>query len=714
MAATVLSQTLSKPVLKLGASNIACSDSSSKSFEVSFGSSGGFAADNKFTIQLSDGNGTWDSPTDVGTITTANSLLSFSSNFVLPNDTFGKNYKIRLISTSPETMSPDSKPFEAYKKFKGTLILNNFENVTLCNGKTAKLTLNVSEKGKYEWYKDGVLVQTTEEPVLENISQAGNYQVKIDYGACGFIDSTTIDVFSLTKEEQQIKGASVVQICGDQSHKFEANITDASYTYKWYLDTKLIHTSNTSTYTTPSAGQLGTYYLEIDTGFCVTKSDEVELTQKDTPSLTITGETPLSKLLLPGEDVDLSITVTGSSSYTVEWYKDDVKLFGASGNTLNVNQTGKYFANVIETVSGGGCVIVQSSKTMNLLAVKSVEPVIVADDTYEACNVTGVDMKLESVSVVAEDDKTYVLTSSQLSLLTYQWTVDGVNILGAKSDKLTRSSHIETGVYKLEITVGYLSDLPSNELDIKLIGRKPTVGSVPSSNSLCPGGDITYTINDLITGYTYQWFKDDDTTAIATDAADFVVKEVGSYSLKMTGFGCEKIIDTIEVVLFDDTVISVTPSEKVVLIKGEKVNVSASGAESYLWYEGEDTGGTLLSTSEVLEVDKLGFYTVVAIVGTCAVQKIIEVIEEDEQIVVPNIITPNGDGINDIWKVSNKYAFQPKVIIQIYNSDGKEILKTTEYQNNWPLEDLGSQQIFYYKIIREDTLIKAGTISVLE
>ncbi|WBX72613.1 gliding motility-associated C-terminal domain-containing protein [Tenacibaculum pacificus] len=705
----VLSQEILQPVLEVP---IACGDSPTKSFKVSFATTGVFPSDNEFTIELSDGNGIWDAPINLGTITTANSLLNFDSTFILPDDTFGSNYKIRLVASSPVKTSLDSEPFKAYKMFTGFLVLNDFKHVFLCDGDSADLTLNTTEKGEYEWYRNGVLFTTTIDPVL-SVSKGGTYQVKIDYSGCSFVNSTTVDVNILSEEDKQIKGASVIQICGEELHTFEANVVNTSYTYNWYLNTVLVHSSNTSTYTTPSTGQLGSYYLEIDTGTCLTNSNEVELTQESTPTLTITDETPLFYPLLPGEAVDLSVTVTGSTTYTVQWYKDGNKLFGINETTLNVNQSGDYVIDIIESAVDG-CAVIQPSKTMSLLAIKSFEPIIVTSDTYESCNATSVDLRVQKVNVITEDDNVYVLTTEQLNMLSYQWTFNDVPISDATNNELTLSSYTENGFYKMEISIGAFKDVYSNELDIKLTEEEPLITSLPSSNSLCPGGSIIYTISDLVAGYTYEWFKDADTVPVATNVTDFEVLEVGTYLLKMTGFGCEKIIETIDVVLFDASAIVVTPSEKVVLVEGEIETITASGAESYLWYEGESASGMPLATSETLDVSEIGFYTVVATVGSCGVEKVIEVIEQDDQVVVPNVVTPNGDAINDTWKISNKYAFQPTVVIELYNSNGKEILKTSNYQNDWPLESLGSQRVFYYKIIKEEVLIKAGTISVLD
>ncbi|MCD8422670.1 gliding motility-associated C-terminal domain-containing protein [Tenacibaculum finnmarkense] len=710
MSTSIVSQTLLKPELKFTS---ACDDTTSTDYTVTFKyKTSTFATDNTFTIELSDANGTWNSPVNLATVATENDTFTFSRTFQLPENTFGKNYKIRLVATSPAMTSPDSESFEAYKKLNGTLILNDFEDVVLCDGATTELTLNTDQQGAYTWYRDGSIITTTTDPFLE-VSASGKYQVKIDYGACGFKDSTLIDVVTFSETDAQINSLDVVEICGDEAHTFQANVTDTSYTYTWFLDNQEVQSSNSSTYTTPTVGQLGVYSLEIDTGVCVTTSNNVSLNQKNAPSFTITENTPLASVLLPGEAKDISITVNNAANFEVEWYKDDKRLFGVDGTSLNVNQPGTYIANVVETATGL-CSSGLSSQPIRLLSVKRFEPVMITDDNYESCTATGVDLKLQQVNVIAQDDNEYVLTSEQLELLNYQWILDGVNIVNATDNKLTRSSYTQNGIYTLGISAGHLNNVSSSELDIKLIAKPAVVTSEPSSNSLCPGGIITYTIKDVVDGYTYQWFKNDDQTALGTDVAEFVVNEIGTYTLKMTGFGCEKIIETLEVVLFDAAAIVVTPSEKVVLKEGESTAITAAGAESYMWYEGENTDGMLLSTSETLEVTSLGFYTVVATAGACGIEKTIEVIAQDDQVIVPNIVTPNADGVNDTWSISNKYAFQPTVSVQLYNANGKEIFKTNDYQNDWPFESLGNQRVFYYKIIKENILIKAGTISVLD
>ncbi|WBX77937.1 gliding motility-associated C-terminal domain-containing protein [Tenacibaculum ovolyticum] len=735
-----VAQILEPPVLQSG--NSACDNGPVPGdffIDIKFNTAA-FNNDNHFIVELSDASGVFGDPAVLLTTLTDPTLnTKFNIDdvgFKLPPGTFGKNYKIRVRTTSPVRESV-SDSFEAYEN-----MFNEFElfltdssgkdKFTLCAGETRELFLNTTVVGEYLWYKENgavdILLATTTEPKF-TITESGDYFVIIDYGACPNVESIHAIISGISNADSQIKGNTVVEICGDDAHTFEASVSNASYIYEWYLDGELKQSSNSNEYTTPDAGQFGKYVLKIKTGTgaddCVTTSNEVELKQKTTASFTITTLNPGKSILLPCETRELGISDVPSGG-TVQWYKDDEAILGQNQPTIFAVEPGVYFARVTKASSGSCPDIVDSEKT-TLLAAISFETVIGTGTSYTECASSSAKLSIVGIKAIGSDNEKYDLTNAQISadtpvLIEFQWYKDDVAISGEVTDEHDVSSYLENGKYDLEISscgVGAVKgntkdNTPSASLEIKLIGALPVVTSLPNSNSLCPNtGGITYTIDALIAGYTYEWFKDGDTTPLATDVKDFVVDEIGSYVLKMSGLGCEKILDPINVVLFDASIVVVTPSEKVVMDEGETVTVTASGADSYIWYQGEGTSGTILSTNETLDVDALGFYTVVATVGSCAVEKIIEVVEQDDLVIVPNVVTPNGDGKNDSWRISNRYAFQPLITVQLYNSNGKEILNTTDYKNDWPLENVGSQRVFYYKIIRDEKIIKAGTISVL-
>ncbi|WP_428742793.1 gliding motility-associated C-terminal domain-containing protein [Tenacibaculum sp.] len=724
VSSSVVSQVLETPIVANGEGKT-CDQTGTTDFplKITF-TTAPFNDDNVFIIELSDENGSFADASKVKELRTLvstggtnyNQAFNIDTSFQLPEGTFGKNYKIRIRTTSP-AMSQESDFFEAYHDMfaEGELIINGGNTFTLCNSETKEVTLNTTVIGEYLWYKvisgtTGTLVATTQEPKY-TITEAGQYYVVVDYGKCGGPKSNYLTVSGLSGSDTQIKGATTVEICGSDTHTFEANVTNNTYTYNWYLDGNLVKSSNEYTYTTPNVGQFGTYRLEINAGTCTTVSNNVVLQQQTTAGFNVNTTGILKTIILQGETRDLCITHDASSG-TVQWYKDGVSM-GSAANQLCLSAVvaGVYFARVTES-TGSSCDAVVDSEKYVLLGVKSFNATIRTETGYEKCNSSSTKLSIVGVKAIGEDDNEYDLTATQVGLLSYQWNKDGTPISGATSNELTIGSYVDSGLYTLTVSAG-ITNGNSNELDVKLV-EVPQVTSSSVSNSLCAGGAITYTINNVIAGYTYQWIKDGIQDVTPADPQTLVVTEVGEYVLKYSGFGCNSELNPIVVVPFDDSAVTITPSEIVVMEAGSSATVVAAGGETYEWYEGEDNSGALLSTTEELIVTTLGFYTVYVKVGSCTVQRTIEVVEPDGQIIVPNIVSPNQDGINDTWKLSNSYAYQPSVQVILYNSNGKEILNTTDYKNDWPMESLGNQKIFYYKIIKDDKLMKAGTISVLD
>jgi gliding motility-associated-like protein len=80
---------------------------------------------------------------------------------------------------------------------------------------------------------------------------------------------------------------------------------------------------------------------------------------------------------------------------------------------------------------------------------------------------------------------------------------------------------------------------------------------------------------------------------------------------------------------------------------------------------------------------------------------------------ISNIVTPNDDGQNDTWKISD-YTQISGCAVTIYNRWGQPVYETTDYQNEWagtkdgePLPD----GVYYYAIVCEGNEYK-GTVNL--
>ena len=96
-----------------------------------------------------------------------------------------------------------------------------------------------------------------------------------------------------------------------------------------------------------------------------------------------------------------------------------------------------------------------------------------------------------------------------------------------------------------------------------------------------------------------------------------------------------------------------------------------------------------------------GVFTVGLNAGGCEDE--VEITAMNCDVEVPNIITPNGDGSNDNFKIVLKgttkdfYESFPNSQILIFNRWGKKIYESNNYQNDWSGEDL-SDGVYYWTL----------------
>jgi len=129
--------------------------------------------------------------------------------------------------------------------------------------------------------------------------------------------------------------------------------------------------------------------------------------------------------------------------------------------------------------------------------------------------------------------------------------------------------------------------------------------------------------------------------------------------------------------------------------KGETVTLGSPTRPQYL-YEWKDAAGNIISTE--------GAITFVADTPTYYVlkQKDFKFDETTDTcfitvepfcLHIPNVITPNNDGINDFFVIDG--GSELTVDLQLFNRWGKLVYHSKHYQNNWPVNDIADGVYFY-------------------
>ena len=125
-------------------------------------------------------------------------------------------------------------------------------------------------------------------------------------------------------------------------------------------------------------------------------------------------------------------------------------------------------------------------------------------------------------------------------------------------------------------------------------------------------------------------------------------------------------------------------------------------AIDYIWQN--DTHG-----NEIL-VETPGMYTL-TIVNLCgtATDSVDVSFRYCGEFVFPNIITPNGDGLNDYFKIKG-LEYTSGWSMTIFNREGRKVFESKDYRNNWNAPDL-SDGVYFYIMEKNGERFK-GNVSV--
>jgi len=147
------------------------------------------------------------------------------------------------------------------------------------------------------------------------------------------------------------------------------------------------------------------------------------------------------------------------------------------------------------------------------------------------------------------------------------------------------------------------------------------------------------------------------------------------------------------------------------ICKGETIALDASTSNaSYLWQDN--------STDSTFNVTKQGRYWVQVTVNKCSATDTILISEEDCEILLrmPNVFTPNGDGINDLFTpIVSKGIVSMHTII--YNRWGERLFETNIPRVGWSAKSVSDGVYFwtiYYTDIKGLNNKLSGYVTVLK
>ena len=230
----------------------------------------------------------------------------------------------------------------------------------------------------------------------------------------------------------------------------------------------------------------------------------------------------------------------------------------------------------------------------------------------------------------------------------------------------------------------------------------PPTPQVSSNSPICTGSVLLLYASDSMAGVSYAWSGPNGFISTLQNPEIFntPAAAAGTYTVVVASGLCTAR-GTTDVILFPPVVlINVTPDQ--VIPFGSTVQLYAAGADLYVW---TPDNGTLsnqnINNPKARPTDNTTYIVMgMNSYGCKDTAQVNITIEYTDTALIPTAFTPNGDGLNDIFRIANIKDLR-LVEFSIYNRWGQQV-----YHNEWDIkqgwdgtfngvpQDLGNYQYF--------------------
>jgi gliding motility-associated-like protein len=574
-------------------------------------------------------------------------------------------YKVK-ITVLCEEISLTSIPIIIINNAGPEITFNPPANVNICNAQPYVMETKNINTYSYQWYKDDIRIPSATQFHYTAIT-SGKYRVEVNNSTCpGPLSSPSVNINFINMPIPQLIQDKTSYCIGDVA---QLSVTNQGYDIKWYLDgVEIAGSSNQDMITTVDPG---TYEVEFSSENCSNKSTGHQITFNQLPVPDITRSS--NRILCYGETVDLiAIDIPGA---TYLWSN------GEETRKITVGEAGKYKVTITNT---SNC-----SSTSN-----EIDVFVNEELRFESPHIT-------SIKKDYCIDETAVLNVDNSNGLRTKWYLNDIELPNyANHNQITPTI---PGNYRVEFLNTLDCPKSSAEFPITFNNKLNIMITSSVSRTICEGESVKLSAG-VYPNASYLWSNGEETENINVSTS-------GKYSVQVTSqFSCISVSDEVDVVV--NPLPLLTPNEqlKLCIILKEEVKLNADPGYAYYTWNGKR------GIEPHLTVNQPGLYTVIIEdINGCRASKTFQVNSYCKEIIAPNAFSPNGDGINDIWKVSG-LENMPNANLKIFNRLGTKMYERRGNNLIWDGNIDNSPApvgVYYYVITSTKLQTVKGTITLI-
>lgn len=544
--------------------------------------------------------------------------------------------------------------------------------VNMCDNIPQVLTAQVvtSPGTTFQWFKDGAAISGATS-VSYTATQPGVYEVQVTIPGNQCPGSAVITIVGGTSPVVQNAVLTACYTAGNATFDLTSAqsfiSTTSGATFKYYVnqtDAVAGNNSNITAPTTFSSAGGQTIYVNVAKGFC-SKVAQLQLVKAAQMTATIAAPQILT-CGLPQITLNAAASVYPAGS-TFNWVASGGGniVSGATTASPVVNAAGTYTLTITKTYQPGGTCTATSSVVVTENKLKPI--VTVVAPRYKIC-------KGESV----------LLTAS--GAVTYTWS----GLTGNGATQLITPNVTTTYTIMGTAANGCQSASPAT-VTIEVV---PAIVSNVKGGHICVGDQITLDAGGG-PNYTYLWNSGATTQTISVGAA-------GTYSVIIDNGVCSKVFTVQVIQAVIPQIISADYSETGTLIL--TVSNPSNGPLEY----SADNGVTWQSSNIFTNIPRNKILTLRVRVKSTSCEGFLEYFT----FVMQNVITPNGDNINDIidFRGINQYKDFKASVFDRY---GREVYKANSLTPYWDGYFQGkplTTSSYWYQVSFEDPASKKPVI----